>query len=225
MKKVIFLIGFVLSVSMYGMEGFEQVDLQPQQVQHTQDKAVAKSDDSVFSTQGHSSNFSIKPSAFANEGFSEAELEMGNANLNEVEAPMSRYGVGVELGYSIKPNARVKLEFFTSNALELNMQRRGGKVKAYENGVRYEENAYDYGNKMMYSTWVSNIGLSLTVLNIHRLTLVFKQAQLSNSEALFMLNAHTPSGAVWVSNVATNSANISPYATNTQIFLTYSYVF
>ncbi len=74
-----------------------------------------------------SKNFSLKFDAFANEGYSEAELEMGHAQLNEIDAPMSRYGAGLELNYAIGDNARIKLEVFASNTLEFNRQRQGVK--------------------------------------------------------------------------------------------------
>ena len=168
-------------------------------------------------------NFSIRANTIANEGYSEFELETGNANLNEVEAPMSRYGAGIELNYSIKSDTDVKLNFFVSNALEIDTQRRGGKVKTYDNAQRYEENAYDYGTKIMYPVWANSIGMVLTILKSHRITLTLKQTQLSSNDAL--LATYSQGITPVVRNVAQANSYANLYTITTQVFLTYSYVF
>ncbi len=170
-----------------------------------------------------SKNFSIRANTIANEGYSEFELETGNANLNEVEAPMSRYGAGIELNYSIKSDTDVKLNFFVSNALEIDTQRRGGKVKTYDNAQRYEENAYDYGTKIMYPVWANSIGMVLTILKSHRITLTLKQTQLSSNDAL--LATYSQGITPVVRNVAQANSYANLYTITTQVFLTYSYVF
>lgn len=186
-----------------------------------------------------SKNLSIKADAFVNDGYSEMELETGKANLNELDTPMSRYGVGVELNYSVKPDSRVELELFVSNTVELNTQRRGGKIKAYDTVQRYEENAYNYGNKVMYPAWVNSIGMTITILKTHRIMLTLKQTQLSTNDALLAMSASqgmpqaplqtmppNVSGMPIVGNVASNTAvNANPYVLTTQVFLTYSYTF
>ena len=166
---------------------------------------------------------SIRANTIANEGYSEFELETGNANLNEVEAPMSRYGAGIELNYSIKSDTDVKLNFFVSNALEIDTQRRGGKVKTYDNAQRYEENAYDYGTKIMYPVWANSIGMVLTILKSHRITLTLKQTQLSSNDAL--LATYSQGITPVVRNVAQANSYANLYTITTQVFLTYSYVF
>ena len=167
-----------------------------------------------------------------NDGYSEMELETGKANLNELDTPVSRYGAGVELNYSIKPDSRVELELFFSNAVELNTQRRGGKIKAYDTVQKYEENAYNYGNKVMYPAWVNSIGMTITILKTHRIMLTLKQTQLSTNDALLAMSASQGmpqsgvSGTPIVGNVASNTAvNANPYVLTTRVFLTYSYVF
>ncbi|BAM33136.1 hypothetical protein HW260_00825 [Helicobacter cinaedi] len=186
-----------------------------------------------------SKNLSIKADAFVNDGYSEMELETGKANLNELDTPMSRYGAGVELNYSVKPDSRVELELFVSNTVELNTQRRGGKIKAYDTVQRYEENAYNYGNKVMYPAWVNSIGMKITILKTHRIMLTLKQTQLSTNDALLAMSASqgmpqaplqtmppNVSGMPIVGNVASNTAvNANPYVLTTQVFLTYSYTF
>lgn len=186
-----------------------------------------------------SKNLSIKADAFVNDGYSEMELETGKANLNELDTPMSRYGAGVELNYSVKPDSRVELELFVSNTVELNTQRRGGKIKAYDTVQRYEENAYNYGNKVMYPAWVNSIGMTITILKTHRIMLTLKQTQLSTNDALLAMSASqgmpqaplqtmppNVSGMPIVGNVASNTAvNANPYVLTTQVFLTYSYTF
>lgn len=176
-------------------------------------------------------NLFIKADAFANDGYSEMELETGKANLNEFDTPMSRYGAGVELNYLVKPDSRVELELFFSNTVELNTQRRGGKIKAYDTVQKYEENAYNYGNKVMYPAWVNSIGMTITILNTHRIMLTLKQTQLSTIDALLTMNAsygvlpNSVSGTPIVGNVSSTAANTNPYMLTTQVFLTYSYVF
>ncbi len=186
-----------------------------------------------------SKNLSIKADAFVNDGYSEMELETGKANLNELDTPMSRYGAGVELNYSVKPDSRVELELFVSNTVELNTQRRGGKIKAYDTVQRYEENAYNYGNKVMYPAWVNSIGMTITILKTHRIMLTLKQTQLSTNDALLAMSASqgmpqaplqtmppNVSGMPIVGNVASHTAvNANPYVLTTQVFLTYSYTF
>ncbi len=143
--------------------------------------------------------------------------------MNEVEAPMSRYGAGIELNYSIKSDTDVKLNFFVSNALEIDTQRRGGKVKTYDNAQRYEENAYDYGTKIMYPVWANSIGMVLTILKSHRITLTLKQTQLSSNDAL--LATYSQGITPVVRNVAQANSYANLYTITTQVFLTYSYVF
>ncbi|WP_276940596.1 hypothetical protein [Helicobacter japonicus] len=172
-----------------------------------------------------SKNFSIKVNTIANEGYSEFELETGKANLNEFEASMSRYGAGIKFDYSFRPDSRVKLNFFLSNALEINTQRRGGKVKAYDDTQRYEENTYDYGSKVMYPVWANSIGMAITILNAHRIVFTLKQTQLSTNDMLLAMNPKGIGIPIMsnVSQVVPNNYNL--YAITTQIFLTYSYVF
>ncbi|WP_420810250.1 hypothetical protein [Helicobacter jaachi] len=191
-----------------------------------------------------SKNLSIKADLLANEGYSELELTTGNANPNEIEAPMSRYSAGVELNYSVKPDSNVEVEFFASNALEINAQRRGGKTKAYDSGQQYEENAYDYGSRILYPAWVNSIGMAVTVSKAHRFMLTFKQTQISVNDALMVMgggvsqpvaqtqnalnvnNEQNMTNAPVVTNVpASNKTMANPYALTTQIFLTYSYIF
>lgn len=178
-------------------------------------------------------NFSIETNAFARDGYSEMELETGNTNTNEFDSSMSRYGAGVEFNYSVKPDSRVELEFFSSNSVEINTQRRGGKIKTYSTVQRYEENAYDYGNRVISSpAWVNSIGMAITILKTHRIVFTLKQTQLSLNDALLMQDGRLGGGITQnsgttpiVGNVASNTSNTNPYMLTTQVFLTYSYVF
>lgn len=229
-RMVFFLISLVLNVGVAQDLQLYQIDTERSNPALSIDDKTLKGADTE-SGKKISKGLSLKADVFANEGYSEAELETGNANLNEIEAPMSRYGVGIEINYAIKSNSRLKLEIFFLRALELNTQRKGGKVKAYDNGIRYEENAYDYGDKTMYSAWANSIGVALTLLRKHHLMLTLKQTQLASSgTSLGFSNTFSNkiglsgfdssiAGSIWGGNV------MNPWAATTQIFLTYSYVF
>nr|WP_317405154.1 hypothetical protein [uncultured Helicobacter sp.] len=230
MKKIMCLLGFVLVVG-----GAEELMLRQENIESSTNplaKQLEKKESEEKSGARVGKNLSIKADAFVNDGYSEMELETGKANLNKLDTPMSRYGAGVELNYSIKPDSRVELELFFSNAVELNTQRRGGKIKAYDTVQKYEENAYNYGNKVMYPAWVNSIGMTITILKTHRIMLTLKQTQLSTNDALLAMSASQGmpqsgvSGTPIVGNVASNTAvNANPYVLTTQVFLTYSYVF
>ena len=219
--KGIFLISIVASLICAEELQLHKLNVAPNTPLSAQN-TESKEGDSKIKAQV-SKNFSIRANTIANEGYSEFELETGNANLNEVEAPMSRYGAGIELNYSIKSDTDVKLNFFVSNALEIDTQRRGGKVKTYDNAQRYEENAYDYGTKIMYPVWANSIGMVLTILKSHRITLTLKQTQLSSNDAL--LATYSQGITPVVRNVAQANSYVNLYTITTQVFLTYSYVF
>lgn len=169
-------------------------------------------------------NLSFKADVFSNDGYSEFELETGKAISNGVEAPMSRYGVGMNLNYLLQLGSRVRFDFFISNGLEINSQRRGGKIKSYDNAQQYENNAYDYGNKVMYTTWVNSISMIVSILETHNIVLAFKQTQLpignqpsyGFNEFQDINNFNSIVSAVFRDN---------PYLVMTQIFLTYSFIF
>ncbi len=218
--KGIFLISLVASLICAEELQLHKLNVAPNTPLSAQN-TESKEGDSKIKAQV-SKNFSIRANTIANEGYSEFELETGNANLNEVEAPMSRYGAGIELNYSIKSDTDVKLNFFVSNALEIDTQR-GGKVKTYDNAQRYEENAYDYGTKIMYPVWANSIGMVLTILKSHRITLTLKQTQLSSNDAL--LATYSQGITPVVRNVAQANSYANLYTITTQVFLTYSYVF
>ena len=169
-------------------------------------------------------NLSIDANVYMLEGYSEMELETERGSSNEFESPMTRYGAGLGLNYSIQPNKGTKLEFFVSSGLEMNIQRKGGKVKAYDTVQRYEENAYNYGERSIYTGLANSIGMIIRIANSHRLTLMFKQTQ-SSLEALGELI--NPQGIPMLNNIATSkfASNTGPYALTTQVFLTYTYVF
>lgn len=219
--KGIFLISLVASLICAEELQLHKLNVAPNTPLSAQN-TESKEGDSKIKAQV-SKNFSIRANTIANEGYSEFELETGNANLNEVEAPMSRYGAGIELNYSIKSDTDVKLNFFVSNALEIDTQRRGGKVKTYDNAQRYEENAYNYGTKIMYPVWANSIGMVLTILKSHRITLTLKQTQLSSNDAL--LATYSQGITPVVRNVAQANSYANLYTITTQVFLTYSYVF
>lgn len=219
--KGIFLISLVASLICAEELQLHKLNVAPNTPLSAQN-TESKEGDSKIKAQV-SKNFSIRVNTIANEGYSEFELETGNANLDEVEAPMSRYGAGIELNYSIKSDTDVKLNFFVSNALEIDTQRRGGKVKTYDNAQRYEENAYDYGTKIMYPVWANSIGMVLTILKSHRITLTLKQTQLSSNDAL--LATYSQGITPVVRNVAQANSYANLYTITTQVFLTYSYVF
>lgn len=219
--KGIFLISLVASLICAEELQLHKLNVAPNTPLSAQN-TESKEGDSKIKAQV-SKNFSIRANTIANEGYSEFELETGNANLNEVEAPMSRYGAGIELNYSIKSDTDVKLNFFVSNALEIDTQRRGGKVKTYDNAQRYEENAYDYGTKIMYPVWANSIGMVLTILKSHRITLTLKQTQLSSNDAL--LATYSQGITPVVRNVAQANSYANLYTITTQVFLAYSYVF
>ena len=219
--KGIFLISLVASLICAEELQLHKLNVAPNTPLSAQN-TESKEGDSKIKAQV-SKNFSIRANTIANEGYSEFELETGNANLNEVEAPMSRYGAGIELNYYIKSDTDVKLNFFVSNALEIDTQRRGGKVKTYDNAQRYEENAYDYGTKIMYPVWANSIGMVLTILKSHRITLTLKQTQLSSNDAL--LATYSQGITPVVRNVAQANSYANLYTITTQVFLTYSYVF
>ncbi|WP_231900439.1 hypothetical protein [Helicobacter cinaedi] len=237
MKKIMCVLGFVLVFG--GAEELVLHETNTESPANPLTKQLEKKESEENQGAKVSKNLSIKADAFVNDGYSEMELETGKANLNELDTPMSRYGAGVELNYSVKPDSRVELELFVSNTVELNTQRRGGKIKAYDTVQRYEENAYNYGNKVMYPAWVNSIGMTITILKTHRIMLTLKQTQLSTNDALLAMSASqgmpqaplqtmppNVSGMPIVGNVASNTAvNANPYVLTTQVFLTYSYTF
>ena len=182
MKKIMCVLGFVLVFG--GAEELVLHETNTESPANPLTKQLEKKESEENQGAKVSKNLSIKADAFVNDGYSEMELETGKANLNELDTPMSRYGAGVELNYSVKPDSRVELELFVSNTVELNTQRRGGKIKAYDTVQRYEENAYNYGNKVMYPAWVNSIGMTITILKTHRIMLTLKQTQLSTNDAL-----------------------------------------
>lgn len=174
-------------------------------------------------------NLSLKADAFANDGYSELELETGKTITNGIEAPMSRYGVGMNLNYLVQSGSRVKFDFLLSNGLEINSQRRGGKIKSYDNAQQYESSAYDYGSKVMYATWVNSISMVITVLEAHHIMLAFKQTQLPlNNQPLGL---PVPDYGFDIQSIGSFNGFVSsmlkdnPYSIMTQIFLTYSYIF
>ena len=237
MKKIMCVLGFVLVFG--GAEELVLHETNTESPANPLTKQLEKKESEENQGAKVSKNLSIKADAFVNDGYSEMELETGKANLNVLDTPLSRYGAGVELNYSVKPDSRVELELFVSNTVELNTQRRGGKIKAYDTVQRYEENAYNYGNKVMYPAWVNSIGMTITILKTHRIMLTLKQTQLSTNDALLAMSASqgmpqaplqtmppNVSGMPIVGNVASNTAvNANPYVLTTQVFLTYSYTF
>lgn len=172
-------------------------------------------------------NLSFKADAFANDGYSELELETGKTIANGIEAPMSRYGVGMNLSYLVQAGSRVKFDFLFSNGLEINSQRRGGKIKSYDNALQYESSAYDYGNKVMYATWVNSISMVVTILEAHHIMLAFKQTQLPiNNQPLGLLDYNFDIQSIGSFNGFVSSMlKDNPYSVMTQIFLTYNYIF
>lgn len=230
MKRIMCVLGLVFVLS----SGAEELLLRDSKTESSANplaKQLEQKESGEKSGAKVSKNLSIKADAFVNDGYSEMELETGKANLNGFDTPMTRYGAGVELNYSVKPDARVELELFFSNSVELNTQRRGGKIKAYDTVQRYEENAYNYGNKVMYLAWVNSIGMTITILKTHRIMLTLKQTQLSTNDALLAMSASQGmaqfgGAAPVVGNVASNTAmSANPYVLTTQVFLTYSYMF
>lgn len=232
MRRLALVLAFVMSLA--GAEEFQVLpssDTPP--TPPTQKQEENRTGDNAKATAKVSKNFSFKADVSSADGYSELELQTDNANKNELEAPMSRYGAGVEIHYAIHPDSRVKLEFFASNGLEFNFQRRGGKVKAYDTASYYEDNAYNYGSKVFYSGLVYSMGAAVTVLRSHRLMLTWKQTQYSNNDALLAMSAsegRVPSmpvgGVPMMGNVASNTAlNSSPSTVTSQVFLTYSYIF
>lgn len=225
--KGIFLISLVASLICAEELQLHKLNVAPNTPLSAQN-TESKEGDSKIKAQV-SKNFSIRANTIANEGYSEFELETGNANLNEVEAPMSRYGAGIELNYSIKSDTDVKLNFFLLNALEINTQRRGGKVKPYNDGTLYEENTYDYGSVAVESSWVNSVGVALTILGVHRISLTMKQTQFAGENNSLVAHIGFPTfvGSVKQNSVL-NDGNLviaNPFMITTQSFLTYTYVF
>ncbi|WP_334095235.1 hypothetical protein [Helicobacter typhlonius] len=225
--KGIFLISLVASLICAEELQLHKLNVAPNTPLSAQN-TESKEGDSKIKAQV-SKNFSIRANTIANEGYSEFELETGNANLNEVDAPISRYRAGIKLNYSFKPDARVKLNFFLLNALEINTQRRGGKVKPYNDGTLYEENTYDYGSVAVESSWVNSVGVALTILGVHRISLTMKQTQFAGENNSLVAHIGFPTfvGSVKQNSVL-NDGNLviaNPFMITTQSFLTYTYVF
>lgn len=234
MKKIMCILGCIFALAMaeelqlYEPSADTQTPLDKQLEQQAQE---AKDKPGVRVGK----NFSVGTNVFAHDGYSEMELETGKANTNEIDSSLSRYGAGVELNYSAKPDSRVEIELFASNSVEINTQRRGGKIKTYDTVQRYEENTYNYGNKIVSSPmWVNSIGMAITILKTHRVVFTLKQTQLSLNDALLMQDGRFGGAAMQnggatpvVGNVVSvnTNANANPYMLTTQVFLTYSYVF
>lgn len=118
---------YIVSVCLVYMIGYSNDDLSlydSENTSHGIEEHIKK--EAPQSTQ----NLSLKADAFANDGYSELELETGKTIANGIEAPMSRYGAGINLNYLVQSGSRVKFDFLFSNGLEINSQRRGGKSKA-----------------------------------------------------------------------------------------------
>ncbi|WP_334085306.1 hypothetical protein [Helicobacter typhlonius] len=225
--KGIFLISLVASLICAEELQLHKLNVAPNTPLSAQN-TESKEGDSKIKAQV-SKNFSIRANTIANEGYSEFELETGKANLNEFDAPISRYRAGMKLNYSFKPDARVKLNFFLLNALEINTQRRGGKVKPYNDGTLYEENTYDYGSVAVESSWVNSVGVALTILGVHRISLTMKQTQFAGENNSLVAHIGFPTfvGSVKQNSVL-NDGNLviaNPFMITTQSFLTYTYVF
>ncbi len=75
----------------------------------------------------------------------------------------------------------------------------------------------------MYPVWANSIGMVLTILKSHRITLTLKQTQLSSNDAL--LATYSQGITPVVRNVAQANSYANLYTITTQVFLTYSYVF
>lgn len=172
-------------------------------------------------------NLSIKTDAFAKDGYSEIELESDNTILNEFDSSMSRYGIniGVNLALPIKNTTRIN--FFISNGIELNTQRRNGKLKPYSTANILEENAYNYGDRVTYSGFNSVVGLAMHIRRNHKLTLILKQTNLSTEANQIARGAPNANAIPIMSVIPTSIKDFTfvGYATTTQIFLTYSYEF
>ncbi len=166
---------------------------------------------------------SIGADVYEAEGYSEMELYKGGVQ-NEFEAPMSRYGIGFRLNYSIQPVKIFKLSFFVSNGLEINMERRGGRIKAYDTIQRYEENVYNYGQRSMTYGLMNSVGMIIAIAEQHHISLTLKQTYNYQNMLGFSMNA-TESFALNNIETSQNSVTQNPYWLTTQIFLTYSYVF
>lgn len=225
--KGIFLISLVASLICAEELQLHKLNVAPNTPLSAQN-TESKEGDSKIKAQV-SKNFSIRANTIANEGYSEFELETGKANLNEFDAPISRYRAGMKLNYSFKPDARVKLNFFLLNALEINTQRRGGKVKPYNDGTLYEENTYDYGSVAVESSWVNSVGVALTILGVHRISLTMKQTQFAGENNSLVAHIGFPTfvGSVKQNSVL-NDGNLviaNPFMITTQSFLIYTYVF
>ena len=225
--KGIFLISLVASLICAEELQLHKLNVAPNTPLSAQN-TESKEGDSKIKAQV-SKNFSIRANTIANEGYSEFELETGKANLNEFDAPISRYRAGMKLNYSFKPDARVKLNFFLLNALEINTQRRGGKVKPNTDGTLYEENTYDYGSVAVESSWVNSVGVALTILGVHRISLTMKQTQFAGENNSLVAHIGFPTfvGSVKQNSVL-NDGNLviaNPFMITTQSFLTYTYVF
>ena len=228
-KVMMLLLSFVLGLMWAEDSQLNQLEsLEAHKTSSDTNISKEQSEDSGASMQV-SKNFSIKADTTANEGYSEFELETGKANLNEFDAPISRYRAGMKLNYSFKPDARVKLNFFLLNALEINTQRRGGKVKPYNDGTLYEENTYDYGSVAVESSWVNSVGVALTILGVHRISLTMKQTQFAGENNSLVAHIGFPTfvGSVKQNSVL-NDGNLviaNPFMITTQSFLTYTFVF
>lgn len=222
------LLGFALAEELQLRQSSDMPSSPP--MQQTEENRMG---DTAKASAKVSKNLSVRADAFATDGYSELELQTDNAHKNELEALMSRYGAGVEVHYAFNPDARVKVEFFAANGLEINFQRRGGKVKAYDTVSTYEENAYNYGSKVSYSGFTSSMGAAVTILKSHRVMFTWKQTQYSYNDALLAMSASegkapiAPMGGVPVTgNLASNTAlSAAPSTVTSQVFLTYSYIF
>lgn len=161
------------------------------------------------------------------EGNSEAELELNNPSNNPHS---SRVGANVGLKYPVRLNSRIGFSFFISNSLELNSQIRGSKAKVYFDGTNHD--GYDYGHKIMYSSWTSSVGFIFRIFKNHSIILKLRQTQYLNNggmRANIALQENIPLGNVLSLADGVVPAglinDIKPLFAVTHIFLIYSYIF
>ncbi|WP_066387127.1 hypothetical protein [Helicobacter himalayensis] len=196
----------------------ENIELKLQEPKDLQDENIAQ--------ESPKKSFGIKVNGGTSAGYSELELNQKTFQENEIESGLWRAGLGYDAFYEFYPINRIVINLFFGSSVEITQYRVGGKVKNYNDGIRNEDHAYDWGERFYAGSRINHIGVVIRIYENHKLSIVLRRAFLAD----FRLgNYDLPfSNSPWVSsqNVQISGSDMSIRAiNNTQILVSYSLYF
>lgn len=196
----------------------ENIELKLQEPKDLQDENIAQ--------ESPKKSFGIKVDGGTSAGYSELELNQKTFQENEIESGLWRAGLGYDVFYEFYPINRIVINLFFGSSVEITQYRVGGKVKNYNDGIRNEDHAYDWGERFYAGSRINHIGVVIRIYENHKLSIVLRRAFLAD----FRLgNYDLPfSNSPWVSsqNVQISGSDMSIRAiNNTQILVSYSLYF